>query len=226
MADPVLGIGPNVNAYRAALKAPTSQSRQMAQMARIVTQTLNAAFLNVPMPVSTPTVKRDQDILKLREAIESMVLVLTTTVKEGGFDGIEWPDAASHLFSPEPFRSTDQHKIDDDVTLSVRSRQLSEADPEILAAMEEGLHPLEDADVAQKVAWLAQAQVLHQAILSLQAQSNIERSLAERVLEIRDANSIQTSLALRAKLLTQDEEQEGALQENQEPRGQSSIEDE
>ena len=214
MADPVLGIGPNVNAYRAALKAPTAQSRQMAQMARVVAQTLNAAFLNVPMPVSTPTIKRDRDILKLREAIETMVLVLTTTVKEGGFDGIEWPDAASHLFSPEPTRSPNQKKVDDNVTLSVRSRQLSEMDPEILAAMEEGLHPLEDAEVAQEVAWLAQAQVLHQAILSLQAQSNIERSLAERILEIRDAQAIQNTLALRAKRLTQDEDPEELLCED------------
>ena len=63
----------------------------MAQMARGVAQTLNAAFNNVPMPIGGSPSRKEKDILKLREAIEQMVLALSTTVKDGGFEGINWP---------------------------------------------------------------------------------------------------------------------------------------
>ena len=69
MADSVLGLGPNLNAYRAALqqRSPqaSTQTQQMVHMARDVARTLNAAFSNVPLPVTTSPTKRERDILTL-----------------------------------------------------------------------------------------------------------------------------------------------------------------
>ena len=201
MADPVLGLGPNLNAYRAAMQTPT-QGRQMAQMARGVAQTLNAAFNNVPLPVGLAPSRRERDILKLREAIEQMVLALSTAVKDGGFDGIDWPDAGAQNFIL-PHQKTPIEQTLDDVELSVRSRQLI-AGSEALAAMERSLHPLEDSEAAKNIAWLAQAQVLHQAILAVNAQANIDPALADRVLRLSRGDDIKQALNFRAKKLDTD----------------------
>ncbi len=204
MADPVLGIGPNLNAYRAALQTQ-SQGQQMIHMARHVARTLNSAFQNVPFPTSTTNTRREKDVLRLREAIEQMVLALTATVKDGGFDGIEWPDAGGSNFTI-PLPVDPQKRIADQLILSTRSLQLRESREEILEAMERSLHPLEDPKAAKQVAWLAQAQVLHEAILALNAQANIDRDLAEHVLEVSQPESIVKVLALRADAISKKEE--------------------
>jgi hypothetical protein len=67
--------------------------------------------------------------------------------------------------------------------------------------MERSLHPLEDSDAANEVAWLAQAQVLHEAILAFNAQANIDRELAERVLALTQPQSVAIALAKRAERL-------------------------
>ena len=202
MADPVLGIGPNLNAYRAALQKPT-QSRQMTQVARGVAQTLNLAFNNVPMPVGNKPTRKEKDILRLREAIEQMVIALSTAVKDGGFDGIDWPDAGSQNFTL-PRQQTPIEQIIDDVELSARSRQLLSGNSEALEAMERSLHPLEDLDTAKNIAWLAQAQVLHQAILAVNAQANIDPILAERILRLSRGADIRKALNLRAQKIEQE----------------------
>ena len=205
MADPILGIGPNLNAYRAALQQPT-QARQMAQVAKGVAQTLNLAFNNVPMPVGQQTNRKERDILRLREAIEQMVIALSTAVKDGGFDGIVWPDAGSQNFTL-PRQQTPVEQIMDDVELSARSRQLLAGSEEALEAMERSLHPLEDLETAKSIAWLAQAQVLHQAILAVNAQANIDPVLADRVLRLSRGEDIRKALNLRAqKIDDQDED--------------------
>lgn len=201
MADSVLGLGPNLNAYRAALqqRSPqgSTQTQQMVHMARDVARTLNAAFSNVPLPVTTTPTKRERDILKLREAIEQMVLALSTAVKDGGFDGVAWSeDGGGHLLLPAD--KTPVERQPDRLELSVRSRQMLTNDPETLEALERSLHPLDDAEAARGVAWLAQAQVLHQAILALNAQANIDPTLAKRVLELSDGDSIKRALSRRA----------------------------
>ena len=206
MADPVLGIGPNLNAYRAALQQP-SQSRQMAQVARGIAQTLSTAFNNVPMPVGQSPTRKEKDILKLREAIEKMVLALSTVVKDGGFDGIVWPDAGSHNFTL-PQQHTPPEQILDDVHLSARSRQLLASSPEALEAMANSLHPLEDLERAKTIAWLAQAQVLHQAILAVNAQANIDPSLASRILRLSSGEDIRKALNFRAQNLDWEGEKE------------------
>ena len=195
MADPVLGIGPNLNAYRAALQKP-SASAQMAHVARDVARTLNIAFHNVPLPADAPKTRRERDILRLREAIEQMVLALSTAVRDGGLDGVEWPESGGQNFTLPPDK-TPAERERDRVELSVRSRQLLSQDPEQLEAMERSLHPLEDAEAASEVAWLAQAQVLHQAILALNAQANIDPTLVNQVLELRDQRVIQAALERR-----------------------------
>lgn len=204
MADPILGIGPNLNAYRAALQQPT-QARQMAQVAKGVAQTLNLAFNNVPMPVGQQTNRKERDILRLREAIEQMVIALSTAVKDGGFDGIVWPDAGSQNFTL-PRQQTPVEQIMDDVELSARSRQLLAGSEEALQAMERSLHPLEDLETAKNIAWLAQAQVLHQAILAVNAQANIDPVLADRVLRLSQGEDIRKALNLRAQKIDQPEE--------------------
>lgn len=204
MADPVLGIGPNLNAYRAALQQPT-QGREMAQVARGVAQTLNVAFNNVPMPLGSSPSRKERDILRLREAIEQMVLALSTAVKDGGFDGVAWPDAGTQNFVL-PNQHTPKEQILDDVQLSARSRQLLEASPEALEAMANSLHPLEDLDTAKNMAWLAQAQVLHQAILAVSAQANINSRLATRILHLSQGQDIKNALNLRAQNLDWDGE--------------------
>lgn len=204
MADPVLGIGPNLNAYRAALQQPT-QARQMAQVAKGVAQTLNLAFNNVPMPIGNKPNRKERDILRLREAIEQMVMALSTAVKDGGFDGIVWPDAGSQNFTL-PRQKTPIEQIMDDVELSARSRQLLAGSQEALDAMERSLHPLEDLETAKNIAWLAQAQVLHQAILAVNAQANIDPVLAERILRLSRGEDIRKALNLRAQQIEQDSE--------------------
>lgn len=204
MADPILGIGPNLNAYRAALQQPT-QARQMAQVAKGVAQTLNLAFNNVPMPVGQQTNRKERDILRLREAIEQMVIALSTAVKDGGFDGIVWPDAGSQNFTL-PRQQTPVEQIMDDVELSARSRQLLAGSEEALEAMERSLHPLEDLETAKSIAWLAQAQVLHQAILAVNAQANIDPVLADRVLRLSRGEDIRKALNLRAQKIDDQDE--------------------
>ncbi len=204
MADPILGIGPNLNAYRAALQQPT-QARQMAQVAKGVAQTLNLAFNNVPMPVGQQTNRKERDILRLREAIEQMVIALSTAVKDGGFDGIVWPDAGSQNFTL-PRQQTPVEQIMDDVELSARSRQLLAGSAEALEAMERSLHPLEDLETAKCIAWLAQAQVLHQAILAVNAQANIDPVLADRVLRLSRGEDIRKALNLRAQKIDDQDE--------------------
>ena len=97
MADPVLGLGPNLNAYRAALQRP-NQGQQMVHVARDVARTLGVAFNNVPMPVGNAPTRRERDILRLREAIEQMIQALSSAVKDGGFDGIVWSDTSGQNF--------------------------------------------------------------------------------------------------------------------------------
>lgn len=206
MADPVLGIGPNLNAYRAALQQPT-QARQMAQVAQRVAQTLNLAFNNVPMPIGNTPTRRERDILRLREAIEQMVVALSTAVKDGGFDGIAWPDAGSQNFTL-PKQHTPVEQILDDVELSSRSRQLLGGSLEAFEAMERSLHPLEDLETAKQLAWLAQAQVLHQAILAVNAQANIDPVLANRILRLSQGQDIRQALNLRAQKLQKNNEPE------------------
>ena len=180
MADPVLGLGPNLQAYRDAFVRVTP-SRQMSQMAHQVARTLQAAFHNVPFPVSEARTKRERNLLRLREAIMRMVLDLETVVKEGGFDGVDWPEA-NYGQESSVLRKPNSDKADDHLELSLRSRQLSENSLEALQAMEASLNPLNDRMAAEKVAWLAQAQVLHEAILAFDAQANVDQHLAEKIL--------------------------------------------
>jgi hypothetical protein len=179
----------------------------MAQVAKGVAQTLNLAFNNVPMPVGQQTNRKERDILRLREAIEQMVIALSTAVKDGGFDGIVWPDAGSQNFTL-PRQQTPVEQIMDDVELSARSRQLLAGSEEALQAMERSLHPLEDLETAKNIAWLAQAQVLHQAILAVNAQANIDPVLADRVLRLSRGEDIRKALNLRAQKIDQHEEDE------------------
>ena len=206
MADPILGLGPNLNAYRAALQQKTghSQSQQMAHAARDVARTLSAAFNNIPFPVNTRLNKRERDILQLREAIEQMIEALSTAVKDGGFDGVDWPDSSGHLFTL-PQDKTPVERQGDEVELSVRSRQFLNGSQEAMEAMERGLHPLEDSEAAKEIAWLAQAQVLHEAIIALNAQANIDPILAKRVLQLSTGNEIRAALNLRAQRLSSEE---------------------
>ena len=201
MSDLLLGLGPNLQAYRSALQN-RSESAQMSQTARLVAQTLSTAFQNVPYPVGEPKTKRERDILRLREAIEQMVLALTTAVKEGGFDELVWSDVADHLQRHIPQRSNQQNP--DDVSLSASSRQLLSQDPAVLEAVERSLHPLEDAKAAENVAWLAQAQLLHEAILAFNAQANIDTDLAQKVLNLTQAKAVSVTLAQRAEHLQLD----------------------
>ena len=195
MADPVLGLGPNLNAYRAALQRP-SQSQQMVHVARDVARTLNVAFSNVPLPVGNAPTRRERDILRLREAIEQMVLALSTAVKDGGFDGVAWSDTSGNNFILPPDK-TPLDRQGDQLELSVRSRQFM-GGQESLEALERSLHPLEDSEAARDIAWLAQAQVLHEAILALNAQANIDPVLAKRVLELSTGEEIRELLTKRA----------------------------
>ena len=199
MADPVLGLGPNLNAYRAALQRP-SQSQQMVHVARDVARTLNVAFNNIPLPVGNAPTRRERDILRLREAIEQMVLALSTAVKDGGFDGVAWSDTSGNNFILPPDKTPLDHQ-GDQLELSVRSRQLMSQDS--LEALERSLHPLEDSEAARDIAWLAQAQVLHEAILALNAQANIDPVLAKRVLELSTGEEIRELLSKRAHNLSQ-----------------------
>ena len=201
MSDLLLGLGPNLQAYRSALQN-RSESAQMSQTARLVAQTLSTAFQNVPYPVGEPKTKRERDILRLREAIEQMVLALTTAVKEGGFDELVWSDVADHLQRHIPQRSNQQNP--DDVSLSASSRQLLSQDPAVLEAVERSLHPLEDAKAAENVAWLAQAQLLHEAILAFNAQANIDTDLAQKVLNLTQPKAVSVTLAQRAEHLQLD----------------------
>jgi hypothetical protein len=198
MADPVLGLGPNLNAYRAALQRP-NQNQQMVHVARDVARTLGVAFSNIPLPVGNAPTRRERDILKLREAIEQMIQALSTAVKDGGFDGITWSDTSGQNFILPPDKTPlDRHG--DQLELSVRSRQLM-GGQESLEALERSLHPLENSDAARDIAWLAQAQVLHEAILSMNAQANIDPALAKRVLELSTGEEIREVLSKRAESL-------------------------
>lgn len=201
MSDLLLGLGPNLQAYRSALQN-RSESQQMSQTARLVAQTLSTAFQNVPYPVGEPKTRRERDILRLRDAIEQMVKALTTAVKEGGFDELVWSDVADHLQRNVPHRSTQQDP--DDVSLSLSSRQFQSKDPTVLEAVERSLHPLEDAEAAENVAWLAQAQLLHEAILAFNAQANIDTELAQKVLNLTQPKAVSVILAQRAEHLQLD----------------------
>ena len=201
MADPVLGLGPNLNAYRAALQR-ANQNQQMVHVARDVARTLSVAFSNVPMPVGNAPTRRERDILRLREAIEQMVEALSATVKDGGFDGIQWSDASGQNFILPPDRTPIDHH-GDQLELSVRSRQLLGGGSESLEALERSLHPLENSQAAHSIAWLAQAQVLHEAILALNAQANIDPALAKRVLELSTGEKIREILSKRAENIGQ-----------------------
>ena len=99
-----------------------------------------------------------------------------------------------------PHQKTPVERTLDDVELSVRSRQLL-ASSEALAAMEASLHPLDDNEAAKSIAWLAQAQVLHQAILAVNAQANIDPILAKRVLKLSQGDDIRQALNFRAQQL-------------------------
>ena len=198
MADPVLGLGPNLNAYRAALQRP-NQSQQMVHVARDVARTLGVAFNNVPMPVGNAPTRRERDILRLREAIEQMIQALSSAVKDGGFDGIVWSDASGQNFILPPDKTPLDHQ-GDQLELSVRSRQLL-GGGESLEALERSLHPLENSEAARNIAWLAQAQVLHEAILAMNAQANINPVLAKRVLELSTGEEIREVLSKRAHSL-------------------------
>ena len=155
------------------------------------------------MPVGNKPTRKERDILRLREAIEQMVIALSTAVKDGGFDGVDWPDAGSQNFTL-PRQQTPIEQITDDVELSARSRQLLSGSSEALEAMERSLHPLEDLDTAKNIAWLAQAQVLHQAILAVNAQANIDPILAERILRLSRGADIRKALNLRAQKIEQE----------------------
>ena len=201
MSDLLLGLGPNLQAYRSALQN-RSESQQMSQTARLVAQTLSTAFQNVPYPVGEPKTKRERDLLRLREAIEQMVLALTTAVKDGGFDELVWSDVADHLQRNIPQRSNKQTA--DEVALSLSSRQFQSKDPVVLDAVERSLHPLEDSEAAENVAWLAQAQLLHEAILAFNAQANIDTDLAQKVLNLTQPKAVSVTLAQRAEHLKLD----------------------
>jgi hypothetical protein len=196
MSNLLLGLGPNLHAYQSALQN-RSESQQMSQTARLVAQTLSTAFQNVPYPVGSPKTRRERDLLRLREAIEQMVLALTTAVKEGGFDELVWSDIADHLQRNVPQRSSKQKS--DEVSLSVASRQFQSKDPVVLDAVERSLHPLEDSKTAEDIAWLAQAQLLHEAILAFDAQANIDTELAQKVLNLTQPKAVSITLAQRAE---------------------------
>ncbi len=204
MSDPVLGLGPNLNAYRAALQS-RPQSQQMQQVARLVASTLASAFRDVPFPVEAPKTTRERRLLTLRDEVSRMVEELEDVVREGGIDEASWSEAPSDNTPLAPRRQRHGGERDD-VTLSVRSRQLSEVDPELLAAMERSLHPLEDQRAAERLAWLAKAQVLHGAIMAFHAQANIDTEVAQRVLDKPREAAVAESYARRVEQLEQQHE--------------------
>jgi len=201
MSDPVLGLGPNLNAYRAALQA-RPQSQQMQQVARLVASTLASAFRDVPFPVEAPRTQRERRLLALRAEVARLVEELEDVVREGGVEEAAWSEAPADHTTVARRRPRSESERDD-VSLSVRSRQLSEDDPALLAAMERSLHPLEDADAAARLAWLARAQVLHEAIMAFHAQANVDTEVAQRVLDKPHDAAVAESLARRAEHLEQ-----------------------
>lgn len=216
MTDPVLGLGPNLNAYRAALQA-RPQGQHMQQVARLVASTLASAFHDVPFPVEAPKTARERRLLSLRDEVSRMVEELEGVVRDGGVDAAGWSEAPSDHTTLAPRRQ--RHEAEhDDVTLSVRSRQLSEVDPELLAAMERSLHPLEDPRAAERLAWLAKAQVVHGAILAFHAQANIDTEVAQRVLDKPHDAALAESYARRAELISQQHEH-APVHPHQPPRG-------
>jgi len=92
MSDPVLGLGPNLNAYRAALQA-RPQSQQMQQVARLVASTLASAFRDVPFPVEAPRTQRERRLLALRAEVARLVEELEDVVREGGVEEAAWSEA-------------------------------------------------------------------------------------------------------------------------------------
>ena len=203
MSDPISATGLNLTTYRASLsqRAPHSpQGPQMNQMARLVARTLASAFHDVPFPVEAPKTARERKLLRLRDEVNQMVLELESAVKEGGLEEVEWPNtAADHSTSRVKGQRTQEEH--DDLTLSVRSRQALTTDPLALAAMERSLHPLEDKQAAGRVAWLAKAQVLHHSILAFSAQANVDREMAQRVLDKTEQEASREAFARRVEHL-------------------------
>jgi hypothetical protein len=188
--NPIDGIAPiNTQAYRVALQTPIPESRKMADMAQYVAQTLASAFhpheahLPIYGMVGGQQVVDQQKVekaKKLRMAIERMVEALQEAITQGHFQDIDW---SQFKIDPTPHHLKNQD-LWDDVSLSTRSKMMSSHDPKVLSAMEEALsHPLEDANKAKELLWLAKAQLIHQAILAFDAQANITENVAQSVLK-------------------------------------------
>jgi hypothetical protein len=188
--NPIDGIAPiNTQAYRVALQTPIPESRKMADMAQYVAQTLASAFhpnethLPIYGMVGGQQVVDQQKVekaKKLRMAIERMVEALQEAITQGHFQDIDW---RQFKIDPTPHHLKNQD-LWDDVSLSTRSKMMSSHDPKVLSAMEEALsHPLEDANKAKELLWLAKAQLIHQAILAFDAQANITENVAQAVLK-------------------------------------------
>jgi len=196
MSQPISGLGPNLSTYHSSLQGRI-QSQQMGQVARLVARTLASAFHDVPFPVEGPKTKRERQLLRLRDEVAQMVAELESAVRDGGLEEVEWPNTeADHSLGKSPKRA-DKEEVDE-LSLSVRSRQLLRH-----ASLQGELHPLEDEQAAQELAWLAQAQVLHQRILAFSAQANIDTELAQRVLDKPESEARREALSRRVEHIDQ-----------------------
>ncbi len=178
----------NTQAYRLALQQPMPESRRMADMAQYVAQTLASAYQ--PLALTAPVYgqqsaqqaidhQKVEKVKKLRIAIQRMVESLQEAITQGHFQDLDW-----HQFKLDPTPQQIKQNLNlDDLELSVRSKMLTSHQPEVLQAMENALnHPLHDKEKAKELLWLAKSQLLHHAILAIEAQANINENVAEAIL--------------------------------------------
>jgi hypothetical protein len=178
----------NTQAYKLALQQPVPESRRMADMAQYVAQTLASAYQ--PIAVNAPIYglqggqqvidqQKVEKIKRLRVAIQRMVEALQEAINQGHFQDLDWHQFKSDP-TPHPLK---QSVLLDDLALSVRSKMLTTHDPDVLQAMENALnHPLHDKEKAKELLWLAKSQLLHHAILAIEAQANIDEHVAQAIL--------------------------------------------
>ena len=107
-----------------------------------------------------------------------MVEALEMAANSDAFQSLDWGSVE------DPSSGELLQRLDaalDQVELSARHRRPI-LDEEAQAALEAAQHPLEDEEAAQRLAWLARAQVAHQALTALAAHAQVDLKLAREAL--------------------------------------------
>ena len=155
---------------------------KMAAMARLVARTLRDASQHLAHPEQNgrrSDGRRRAEGERLRSAILRMVEALELAAGTDAFENMRW-DSADDPSSQELLGRLDAAL--DEVALSARNRRTA-LEGSALEGLEASLQPLEDEEAAQRLAWLARAQVAHQALNALNAHAQVNSTLARQALQ-------------------------------------------